>query len=162
MLVEAVTDTNREAPLPELPRYEATLEVKSDARDEVPPLPAPPAEREPKAQPTLHQSVAESKGEPARPPETVVVRKHVLRRTAPARGSLEPHESWLEPPPQQTGQRPVPSAPAPDAADPQVVRVTIGRVDVRAVLPSAAPERAAPRRRPRMTLDEYLRDGGAQ
>ena len=61
-----------------------------------------------------------------------------------------PSPPALQPPP-------VPAQAAP--TEPPVVRVTIGRVEVRAVLPPAPPERATPRRAPRMTLDEYLRQG---
>jgi len=43
-----------------------------------------------------------------------------------------------------------------------VIRVTIGRIDVRAVLPPAQPPRQTTPARPKLTLDEYLkqRNGG--
>lgn len=169
-LQQSVTRPSRGREAAEVPRFERTLEVErrretrsqtgfAASQEEVPPWPTPLPGVEPEPRPTLQQSVTRSDRESARPPETVVVREHIPGRTEHAPGRLEPHESWLEPPP-QTGRRPVAAERAPTAVEPPVVRVTIGRVDVRAVLPPAAPERAAPKRRPRMTLDEYLRDGG--
>ena len=76
-----------------------------------------------------------------------------LRRD-PDEPSAEP---WLMPPPPTPAVLPPPPAPA--ETEPPVVRVTIGRVDVRAVLPPTPTEQPKPRRRPRLTLEEYLRDG---
>jgi hypothetical protein len=59
-------------------------------------------------------------------------------------------------------QEPASERTAGGRAEPPVVRVTIGRVDVRAVLPSPPAEHSRPKRAPRLTLDEYLREGRAQ
>lgn len=161
----------RPPPAAELPHRERTrLEVErtretqsqtgfAAAQEEASPLPTPLPGHAPEPRLTLQQSVTKSDRETPAPPETVVVREHVLRRTQLAPGRLEPHESWLEPP-AQPAQRPLPAAPPAAVVEPPVVRVTIGRVDVRAVLPPGPAERRPLRRRPNMTLDEYLRDGG--
>jgi hypothetical protein len=67
-----------------------------------------------------------------------------------------PPEPWFTPPAPAAPS--LPRAPADDPHEPAVVRVTIGRVDVRAVVPPAPAEQRKPRRQPRLTLEEYLRD----
>ena len=53
-------------------------------------------------------------------------------------------------------QRKADAAKAPGREDPPVVRVSIGRVEVRAIMPSAPAGKADPPK-PRISLDEYLR-----
>lgn len=145
----------------------AVAEQPSPAPSEpLPAAPAPPV-AEQATEPLSPARGGERDSNPeAPPPPTVVVRD---RRPA-VRPRPRPQEGVSGSEPQgRVGGSPLAlplSVPAPErfagppaADEPPVVRVTIGRVDVRAVLPAAPPERARPKRPPRLTLDEYLREG---
>jgi hypothetical protein len=77
---------------------------------------------------------------------------HATQPRPPVRSPVMPtHELSVG-----TSLQPANMTPAP------VIRVTIGRIDVRAVLPPAQPPRRITSTRPKLTLDEYLkqRNGG--
>ncbi len=156
------------------PPHEIVVERERPAEPGSPRVTVEPAvsEREALARaespvPTLHPQDDHGGERPSPEPprrRTVVVReRQPPPRSEPAarerrrdRVPTGPDEVRLPSPPAL--QPPlVPAYAAP--SEPPVVRVTIGRVDVRAVLPPAPAERTAPRRAPRMTLDEYLRQG---
>ena len=69
-----------------------------------------------------------------------------------------PSDPWFAAPASPTPLPP--RAAGAEPAEPPVVHVTIGRVDVRAVVPPPSTEPPRPRRRPRLTLEEYLREAG--
>jgi hypothetical protein len=137
-------------------RFRARREALPAEQAAEPPLPAPEVERD--------------RPPEAPPPATVVIpdRRPAVSARPRAQDRLsgsEPLSQLGESPLALPLALPLSAAPervfaGPSAADePPVVRVTIGRVDVRAVLPAAQPERARPKRPPRLTLDEYLREG---
>jgi hypothetical protein len=144
--------------------HEIVVERVVAGTEPVPPVAVGTAPEGPRPAVQEPEPVEPSRGlrpEPTpRPTRTVERRppaRTVVRAAEPAPSPPEPHESWLEPPP-ATLDRPLASL-APPPTEPPVVRVTIGRVDVRAVLPPPAAERTPPKRAPRLTLEEYLREG---
>jgi len=142
----------------------AQAERPSPGPSEPRPAPPAPATEPPSAAPEAGRDPPPE----TPPPATVVVRDR--RPPVSATPRAQERASGSEPR-TQAGESPLalppvsPPAPerlfaGPSAADePPVVRVTIGRVDVRAVLPAAPPERPRPKRPPRLSLDEYLREG---
>jgi hypothetical protein len=138
----------------------------SHTADAIPRQPEPAKADEPAVDTTL---VIEGLPAPAAPaghaPARTGARPTAQRRRAapappasqtPPAGPPEPGDAHAWPT--------MPASPMPvrvaEPAEPPVVHVTIGRVDVRAVLPATAPEQPKPRRRPRVTLEEYLRESG--
>jgi hypothetical protein len=166
----------RQPPAAAEPTPPPSTPARFPAAEPTPP-PSTPA-RFPAAEPTPPPST------PARVPAAEVDRLHeppgpattlardlrqAVRLTSAQREGLpvwEPQSTprSLPPPPVKSprAQEPAAEGTPSGRAESPVVRVTIGRVDVRAVLPSPPAEHSRPKRAPRLTLDEYLRESRAQ
>jgi hypothetical protein len=160
LLRSAPAAAPRQPPAAAEPTPPPSTPARASAADPTPPpstparVPAPEADR-----------LLESPG-----PATALardLRQAVPLTSAQREGPLfrEPQSTprSLPPPPVESprAQEPAAERTPSGRAEPPVVRVTIGRVDVRAVLPSPPAEHTRPKRAPRLTLDEYLREGRA-